>query len=267
MAKIVVFTDTHMQPETKPGQLDPARQLEKGIAHVNTFNGDADHVIFCGDLTHRGTIESYEMLRDMLDGLELPHKLLLGNHDKRENFLSVFPNSETDENGFVQKVIKFPEARLVLIDTLNGPPYNYPQSHMGLLCEKRLDWLDRQLAEAGKEPCIIFMHHPPHDTGFKAMDTIKLMDGERFYEVIKKYGNVRQLVCGHIHRTISGSHQGIPFCVFKSTVGQMPMVFESMDFRAEVNEPSAYGIVFAGRDGVVIQTEDFELSDLSLFKA
>jgi len=266
MAKVIVFTDTHMQPETKPGKFDPARQLEKGIAHVNTFNGDADHVIFCGDLTHRGTVESYEMLRDSLENLKLPYTLLMGNHDNRENFLSVFPKSQRDENGFLQKVIKFPEARLVLLDTLNGPPYNYPESHKGLLCEKRLDWLDRQLTDAGEQPCIIFMHHPPHDTGFKAMDTIKLTHSESFYELVQKHGNVRQLVCGHIHRTISGSYNGIPFCVFKSTVGQMPMVFESMDFRAEVNEPSAYGIVFAGKAGVIVHTEDFELSDLHPFK-
>jgi len=262
MQKIIVFTDTHMEPEVAEGRLDPDIQLQKGIAHVNEFNGDADRVVFCGDLTHSGDVVSYEMLRRRLEDLELPFHLLLGNHDNRENFLSVFEDVMFDEDGFVQQVIDTHDARLILLDTLNGPPYDYPYSHQGMLCEKRLSWLDEQLKTAGAKPCIIFMHHPPHNTGFVAMDTIKLIDGEAFYDVLQRYNNVRHIVCGHVHRTISGSYRGIPFSVFKSTVGQMPMLFDVMDFHMEVQEPSAYGIVSIEKESVVVQTEDFELSDL-----
>lgn len=267
MAKIVVFTDTHMQPDVGVGKFDPDAQLAKGLAHVNAFNPDTDCVVFCGDLTHKGTVQSYEMLRDRLKDLNIKHTLLLGNHDNRENFLCVFPDAELDENGFVQQVVELDDVNLVLLDTLNAPPYNYPYSHQGFLCEKRLEWLDEKLSRAGNKPCVIFMHHPPHDTGFRAMDTIKLMNGDAFYGVVKRYPNVRQLVCGHIHRTISGSYQGVPFCVFKSTVGQMPMAFDTMNFNAEVNEPSAYGIIFTNEDGVLVHTEDYELSDLTQFKS
>lgn len=262
MQKIIVFTDTHMQPQVGAGKFDPDVQLQKGIAHVNEFNSDADLVIFCGDLADKGDIASYEMLYARLGSLNVPYRLLLGNHDNRENFSSVFPDAELDENGFIQHVIETPEANLVLLDTLNGPPYNYPFSHQGMLCEKRLFWLDHQLENAGSKPCILFMHHPPHNTGFAAMDTIKLMDGDAFYEIVKRYQNVCHIVCGHVHRTISGSHKGIPFSIFKSTVGQMPMLFDVMDFHMEVNEPSAYGILFINDESVLVQTEDFELSDL-----
>ena len=262
MQKIIVFTDTHMQPEVGEGKFDPDVQLEKGIAHVNEFNADADLVIFCGDITDKGDVHSYEMLQNRLKDLNIPYKLLLGNHDNRENFLTVFDNAHVDENGFVQQAIDMGSMRLILLDTLHGPPYDYPMSHMGKLCEKRLAWLDMQLASAGDKDCIIFMHHPPHNTGFVAMDTIKLIDGDAFYNVVKAHNNVSQLICGHVHRTISGHHKGIPFAVFKSTVGQMPMLFDTMDFHMEVNEPSSYGIIFADKDSVIVQTEDFELSDL-----
>jgi len=223
---------------------------------------DTDLVIFCGDLTDKGDVVSYKMLKSRLNDLNMPYKLLLGNHDNRENFLTVFGEEQVDENGFVQQVIDLGTMRLILLDTLNGPPYEYPISHMGKLCEMRLAWLDGQLASADEKDCVIFMHHPPHNTGFVAMDTIKLIDGEDFYEVVKKHNNVSQLICGHVHRTISGHHKGIPFAVFKSTVGQMPMLFDTMDFHMEVNEPSSYGIIFAEKDSVLVQSEDFELSDL-----
>ena len=265
MQKIVVFTDTHMELEVANGKFDPDVQLQKGIAHVNEFNSDADRVIFCGDLTHMGDVASYEKLRKRLEDLKLPYHLLLGNHDNRENFLSVFGDVLLDENSFVQQVINTTDANLILLDTLNGPPYNYPYSHQGMLCEKRMTWLDEQLKLSADKPCIIFMHHPAHNTGFAAMDTIKLIDGEAFYDVAKRYDNVRHIVCGHVHRTISGSYRGIPFSIFKSTVGQMPMLFDVMDFHMEVQEPSAYGIVCIEKESVLVQTEDFELSDLSAF--
>lgn len=262
MQKIVVFTDTHMQPKVSAGKFDPDVQLEKGIAHVNEFNSDADLVIFCGDITDKGDIVSYRMLQNRLKDLDIPYKLLLGNHDNRENFLTVFVDAEMDENGFVQQVIDMGAVRLILLDTLHGPPYDYPLSHMGELCKKRLAWFDVQLASAGEKECIVFMHHPPHDTGFVAMDTIKLIDGDAFYNIVKTRKNVSQIICGHVHRTISGHYKGIPFAVFKSTVGQMPMLFDTMDFHMEVNEPSSYGIIFADKNSVLVQTEDFELSDL-----
>ena len=266
MQKIIVFTDTHMQPEVAEGKFDPDVQLQKGIAHVNAFNSDADLVIFCGDLVDKGDVTSYQMLYKRLENFNIPYNLMLGNHDNRENFSSVFDNHALDENGFVQQVIDTPCAKLILLDTLNGPPYNYPYSHQGMLCEKRLSWLDNQLENAGKKPCVIFMHHPAHNTGFVAMDTIKLIEGNAFYEIVKRHNNVCHIVYGHVHRTISGSHQGIPFSIFKSTVGQMPMLFDIMDFHMEVNEPSAYGIVSINQDTVLVHTEDYELSDLAAIK-
>lgn len=262
MGKIIVFTDTHMEPEVAEGKLNPDVQLQKGIAHVNEFNADADRVVFVGDLTDVGDKQSYNMLRSRLKDLKIPYHLLLGNHDNRENFLEIFPDIKLDKNGFVQDVIETPEANLILLDTLNGPPYNYPESHIGKLCEKRMSWLEAQLDRAGDKPCIIFMHHPPHDTHFSGMDLIKLAEHEAFYELIKRYDNVHHIVAGHVHRTISGSHQGVPFSVFKSTVGQMPMLFDAMACHLEVNEPSAYGIIFVNSDSIIVQSEDFELTDL-----
>lgn len=261
MSKIIVFTDTHMELCVPEGKFDPDVQLAKGLAHVNKHHSDAELVIFCGDLTDKGDVASYEKLKARLQDLQVPFQLLLGNHDKRENFLSVFSQAVRDENGFIQQVIETQHARLILLDTLNGPPYKYPFSHMGVLCEARLSWLDKQLSEAGDKPCIIFMHHPPHDTGFAGMDVIKLMEGDAFYELINKHGNVTQLVCGHVHRTISGSHKGVAFCVFKSTVGQMPMLFDDNKTNLEINEPSSYGMLFPHADGVVVHSEDFELSE------
>jgi len=265
MTKIVVFTDIHFSVEHLDREINPVERLELGLRHALKYNSGADHIIITGDLTHHGDMASYELLSHSLSKFDRRFELMLGNHDNRENFLSVFRQSVTDDSGHIQKSIDTETHRLILLDTLDGPPYDYPLSHRGMLCEKRLGWLDQQLATADKRSCIIFMHHHPHDVGFRAMDTIKLVNGDAFYTILERYNNVQHISCGHVHRTISGSHRGIPFSVFKSTVAQMPMIFNSMDFHAETNEPAAYGILNVARDGVTAHTEDYELTELDQF--
>ena len=262
MSKIIVFTDVHMDVDPRAGRPEPDDRLAAGLKHVSRFNADADCVIFCGDLTHHGDEASYQKLKMRLGDLSLPSHLMIGNHDNRASFASVFPDAPVDENGFVQQVVDLPGVKLVLLDTLFAPPYDYPASHAGFLCKNRLEWLDRQLSEAGDKPCIIFMHHPPHDTGFASMDRIKLRNGKDFYACIERHQNVRHLICGHVHRTISGSHRGLPFSVFKSTVGQMPMMFNSLDTSIENDEPAAYGIIFVNDHSVLVHTEDYEISGM-----
>lgn len=265
MSRIIVFTDIHFSVEHLEREINPVARLEAGMRHALKYSPEAEHIIITGDLTHHGDVRSYELLKDTLKKFDRAIELMVGNHDNRENFLSVFSETAIDPDGFVQRTIDLPNHRLILLDTLDGPLYDYPLSHRGMLCEKRLSWLNTQLAEADGRGCIIFMHHHPHNVGFRAMDTIKLVNGQQFYETIERYNNVLHISCGHVHRTISGTHRGIPFSVFKSTVGQMPMIFRTMDFHAETNEPAAYGLIDIESNGITVQTEDYELTDLDLF--
>ena len=283
MSKLIVFTDLHILPEGgRIIGLDPSERLRKGIAHVNLHHPDTHHVLFTGDLTHRGDVASYQRLRALLSELRCPYSLLLGNHDQRENFLTVFPEAPLDSNGFVQQAIDINSdinsdidkglalhtgsgaahdgARLLLLDTLFAPPYNFPDSYSGFLCAQRMDWLAQQLASAGKRPVHIFMHHPPHATGFVGMDAIALRNGEAFYELLLRHGNVRHIFAGHVHRTISGTNHGIAFSVFKSPCHQQPMPFAAEDTTLSVDEPGAYGIVLLRPHGVLVHTEDYEIA-------
>ncbi|UNK37836.1 phosphodiesterase [Shinella sp. H4-D48] len=261
MTKLIVFTDLHMVPEgaTIIG-LDPYGRLLAGIEHVNRYHADADRVIFMGDLTHRADQPSYERLRDLLSLMTPPAAITIGNHDHRARFLESFSRVQPDEHGFIQQVIDFDDCRVVLLDTLFAPPYDYPMSHAGYLCETRLAWFDRALAGAGGRPVLIFMHHPPHETGFTGMDAIRLGNEDAFYELVLKHGNVRHIFAGHVHRTIGGSHRGIPFSIFKSPVHQEPMPFDTPDTSLSVDEPAAYGIVVVTQEGLQVHTEDYEIA-------
>jgi Icc protein len=44
------------------------------------------------------------------------------------------------------------------------------RDYQGLMCQARLDWLEHQLLAQPDEPTLLFMHHPPFETGIEHMD-------------------------------------------------------------------------------------------------
>jgi 3',5'-cyclic-AMP phosphodiesterase len=262
VAKIIILSDLHIVPEGhRIIGIDPSVRLASAINHIERHNSDADLVVVTGDLTHGGDRGSYLRLKATLAALRLPHVLLIGNHDDRATFREIFPDALRDANGFVQGVQHLDGASLVFLDTVKTEP-RVGAYHAGAYCAARCAWLDRTLQDAGTRPVYLFMHHPPHKTGFAGMDKIRLEDDERFYEVVRRHRHVRHIFCGHIHRTISGSHHGIGYSIFKSPVHQQPLAFDSLDDSLSIAEPAAYGIVFTHADGVQVHTEDFELSSM-----
>ncbi|PSC06891.1 phosphodiesterase [Alsobacter soli] len=251
-AKLIVLTDLHMVPEG--GDiigLDPFARLATAIDHINRHHGDAARVVVTGDLAHRGDPASYARVRTLLGRLRPPLSLTIGNHDDRQAFLEAFPGAARDSDGFVQEALKVGGYTLILLDTVEQGRGE------GRLCEARLAWLRARLAEGG--PSIVFMHHPPHPTGFPGMDAIALQNGDAFHQTLRGH-DVRLVVAGHVHRTISGVHAGTPFAIFKSPVHQQPMDLEARDTHLSVDEPGAYGILLLGPDGVIVHTDDYELS-------
>ncbi len=265
MTRIAVLTDLHIEPAPRaPLYIDPCARLRAALAHIGR-HAHADRIVLTGDLTHRGDPASYALLRDILAEAPLPVHLLIGNHDDRAAFQGAFPEVPVDANGFVQQVLDLgPDDggdRLIFLDTLNAPPYDYPVRHIGHLGPDRLDWLSSQLATSRR--CVLFLHHPPHRSGFAGMDAIRLNDGAALHDLIARHGTVAHIVAGHVHRAIHGSHRGVPFSVFKSLVGQMPMLFDTTDTSIEAPEPAAYGLIDLAPDGITVHTEDFGLTDLS----
>lgn len=263
MSKIIVLSDPHMVPAgaTIAG-VDPAARLAAGIAHINAHHGDAEHVVVLGDLAHAGDPASCARIAGLLAGLIPPVSIVPGNHDDRAALRVAFPDAPVDEAGFLQQAIDLPEARLLLLDTLYPGPDETNRAASGRLCRRRMAWLEARLAEsrAAGYPVLILMHHPPHPTGFANMDAIMLANGAAFHDLLARYPVVRHITCGHVHRSISGSHRGIAFTVLKSTAHQQPGIFDDDDSSLSVDEPAAYGLLQPGRHGVIVHSEDYELA-------
>ena len=257
--KIVIFSDVHLTSRgNKIIGLNPLQRLQIAIDDAQLNHADADHIVFTGDLSHDGNIESYFLLKDLLQNVKIPVTYMMGNHDCRTNFASVFPSVLFDENGFLQSTASFSSYKCLFLDTLQNPVKKIKKGG-GYMCEKRLAWLQAQLSLAQKESVILFMHHPAFPVGFKGMDSINLANSDEFFSLLKKYQNVSYIIAGHIHLTISGNFKGYGFSIFKSTCHQMPLMLDSENIKVSAAEPPGYGVLILRTDGITVHSQDYEL--------
>lgn len=263
MIKLLALTDIHMKPE---GQtiigLDPFENFRRGLNHALQHHPDAERVILMGDLTNSGTPEEYARVAEVIKECPLPVSLMCGNHDQRDNLVAAFPDTPLDANGFVQDAFVYGNTRVLITDTQFGPPF-VSYAHLGQYCAKRFGWLADQLAQAkfANQTVALFAHHPPMKVGFSGMDQIRMRDGAKMAETLETAGVRVHFLCGHVHRTISGSWQDHSFTVFKSTCHQMPLALENPDLSLSTAEPAAYGVILLTEDGIIAHSEDFDIAE------
>ncbi len=247
--KFIHVTDPHL---ITPGELlhslDPQKRFSACIQSINEREADAEIVVITGDLADRGQLSAYRALHRELKRLVLPYHLLIGNHDNRANFLSIFHDAWVDDYGFVQGILPTAAGRFLFLDTVQ------PGQSAGIYCSKRCQWLERALSDSAREQVFLFMHHPPFDVNIPFLDRIGLENKQDFIDVIAGHNNIRHLFFGHVHRPISGSWRGIPFSTLTSTNHQVVLDMKGTAPVNYWNEAPTYGVVLLHPHHTIVHT-------------
>ncbi len=264
MLKFVVLADIHLVPEGKLSHgLDTYDRLEQAVSYVNEVHGDADFVVFAGDLADRGEAEAYARFKTAISPFTMPTYLTLGNHDQRPTFLEVFPGTENSETGCMDHVIDQDGQRIIVLDSSEPDLWG-----SGQLSAAQISWLRARLAEVPDTPVVIVLHH--NITPFSVQtDFIILEENAAFAEAVLSQGNVRQVISGHVHMTTSGNYRGVPFCTFAGAHYNIDpmMVDKSGPVPTEPGRyvspvprregPGQLAVVLCDADSVVVHMENF----------
>jgi 3',5'-cyclic-AMP phosphodiesterase len=250
--KIIQVTDPHLVP---PGEtlwaLDASARFDRCLDDIERWHSDAEFCVISGDLTDRADPSVYQWLRDRLEVFPLKTFLMIGNHDDREVFRSVYPKVACDPSGFVQQSHKTRHGVFLFLDTNKRAGVSE-----GQYCEARHSWLKNELEKADGEPTYIFMHHPPCDIGIPYMDRIKLEEPEAFADTLATGKNIRHIFFGHVHRSAYVGWQGIPCTCLPGTNHQVPLVRASVG-TAYSQEPPGYGVVFIDASQVAVHFDAY----------
>ncbi|MBT5263479.1 MAG: phosphodiesterase [Rhodospirillaceae bacterium] len=251
--KIVQITDLHLVPGKQDMHgVNPYERLSKCVEDIQQNHSDAELCVISGDLAHKGEVGAYEDLSEILTRLPMPYRLMVGNHDHRDNLRSVFPETAEDPNGFIQSSVDLDAGRLILIDSAEkGEKY-------GTFCQERATWLTDQLEGCDGRPAYLFLHHPPFEIGIPYMDGMRMLHGaDLLADTIAPFTNIRHMFLGHVHRPIAGSWRGLPFSIFRGTAHQVALRLEETEYLVRSHEPPAYGVILLNTDSVIVHYHDY----------
>lgn len=255
---IAQISDLHVSTADPDHKLvDTSETLRRVIDVLNTMRPRPDCVIATGDLVDHGTDVEYRILFSILERLELPLYLLPGNHDNApllRMHLHMHGMLRADEAGHLGTVIDTHDVRLVLVDTTD------PTRHDGVFPEARAAWLDRVL-QADTRPTLVAMHHPPFATGIWWMDVMGIERGgrTRFESVVRKHPHVRQIVSGHVHRSIARTWGVTMLTVCPSTAHQVGLSLGDDAAPTLTLEAPSFQLHRWSDDGFVTNTTPIEL--------
>lgn len=256
--KLVHISDIHLNEAPILG-LDPVANFRRCLAYVEAHDADAERIVITGDLTHHGGEESYRLLVDILAASPLQGKLaprlLIGNHDHRETFASVYPSTRRDQNGFVQWTEETPAGVFVYMDTVDQG------RHGGRYCEARMAWLADVLDDvrsAGAR-AYLFMHHNPVRVHVANADIIGIINERELQGLFKRYNDViAHMFFGHCHYSLSGSVAGVSYSAPRSTNHACWPDFSGVINRMGHGELAPnYNVCFLRDDSIVVHTIDF----------
>ena len=232
------LSDPHIKAGGEPllGTIDTAGMLRACVECVLALKQQPDAVVITGDLTDLGSPQDYAFLRGVLAPLAMPMYLIPGNHDGRAALRDAFPDHDylRQSEDFIQYAIDSHPLRIVALDTV------IPGASGGELCEQRLAWLDRTLAQAPEKATVVVMHHPPFRTFIDRMDAMALRDPQPFAEVIERNRQVEAILCGHVHRAVTVRFAGTVASIAPSTAHHIALDFGRDAPLRYAMEPPAY---------------------------
>jgi 3',5'-cyclic AMP phosphodiesterase CpdA len=226
---IAQISDLHIKAEGRLayGRVDTAEALKQCVDALNQLQPSPDLVVISGDLADTPVMGEYEHLKRLLAPLKLPFVIIPGNHDSRDMMRAAFPQQRyAFASGPLNQIVPVDGLDLLLLDSsVPGKPH-------GELDVLTLQWLDATLAESKERPAVLFLHHPPFETGIWHMDRQNLLNADALAPIIRRHSRTQLIAAGHVHRATFTMFEGVA-----ATICPAPNHVVDLDL-AELREPS-----------------------------
>jgi 3',5'-cyclic AMP phosphodiesterase CpdA len=228
--RILHLSDTHLYGDgtLHYGVVDTRAALARTLERAGEVE-TVDVVVASGDLSDDGTPESYRLLQGMLEPWAAERGAVvvyaMGNHDLRDGFEEVLGERTRthDIKGF----------RIATVDsTVPGAGYGY-------LDEAQLDAMRVALESPSRNGTIVVLHHPPVPAQTTLLQSLELQNPAALLDVCAT-GDVRLILAGHYHHSLSAEAEGIPVVVAPAVANTADPLAAPGTERASIGAGFAY---------------------------
>ncbi|MFT4136197.1 phosphodiesterase [Microbacterium sp.] len=212
---LVHLSDTHLLGDGTAlgGRFDVVANLQAALDALERLEVRPDAIVFTGDLADVGDEAAYHRLRaavePVAERLGAPIVWVAGNHDERSALRRALLDAAPTEEP-VTGVWDLGGLRLIALDS------TVPGWHHGDLDAAQREWLGEVLAEPAPLGTLLAMHHPPLPSHVPLFDILELRHQEELAEIVAG-SDVRGILAGHLHYSMSGTFAGVPVSVAAAT--------------------------------------------------
>lgn len=246
--KIAQISDIHIGPSD---ELYLGIDLRENFLRTleDVINNFPDYIVLSGDLAYdMGEIDSYHWLKGIMDKVDIPYRIMAGNHDNVNAMARVFD---------IQNYIK--NSMLYYEDKFGPHPIIFLDSEPDLVHREQLEWL-LEFEKKLDRNALLFIHHPPCLCGHQFMDRkYSLRNIEELQTYLKKMKNISAVFCGHYHFEKSIWLGELPIYVCPAT--QIQISPNSEEFKVLDNSPGWRMITWDGKT-LNTSTHYIDVSDL-----
>jgi Icc protein len=193
MKKIIQISDSHLfqNNDLTLFSVKSNFRFEKVLSQIISNESiDTDLILITGDISQDETPESYQVIADHLDKLNIPIFWIPGNHDNLSVMQSTFQNTK---NFNYVKFLSLPYWHLIFINT------KLINSDSGFLHPDELNTLSLELEKApANKKLVIIMHHHPIPVGTPLIDKYILQNRKEFLNILPTDKDIL-ILCGHVH--------------------------------------------------------------------
>ena len=208
--RLIQITDCHLLSDK--GALfygvDTFLSLSRVIDSVRSLPVSPDAIVVTGDIAEDGMTGTYSRSLEFFSEETFPVYVLPGNHDNLSNMHIAFAGSgigvmETAELGNWKM--------LTLNSKVDG------ESH-GFIERESLHALECELVTASDKPVLIALHHSP--TTLCLSSVCQLTNSHELIALLHKFQNVKLVINGHNHESVSKVSQHITLLTTPSSFAQ-----------------------------------------------
>ncbi|MBJ3814215.1 3',5'-cyclic-AMP phosphodiesterase [Shimwellia pseudoproteus] len=193
--RILQITDTHLfagKNETLLG-VKTWDSYQAVLQAIHAQAKEYDLIVATGDLAQDHSLQAYYHFAEGIAPFGLPCVWLPGNHDFQSAMYSALQEAGISP---AKRVTAGDAWQIILLDSqVFGVPH-------GELSEYQLEWLDSVLAQDPERHTLLLLHHHPLPAGCSWLDQHSLRNAGELDQVLRRYPQVKTLLCGHIHQEL-----------------------------------------------------------------